>query len=307
MKLLDSPGGKNVHFFWKPDLKPVISVNDGEIFSVAVPDSSMGNIGPDSTLKEIKSMDLQNFDGAVGPVKIEGAEPGDTLSVEILDISLSEYGWSAILDSIGLLRGRFRERLVHWRIGEEFCWSTDDFLKGVRIPRRPFPGVIGTAPSSGQYGMIPPQYFGGNMDNPLLSTGARLYLPVSVNGAMLSFGDMHAAQGYGEVCGTAIETSGTMTVRVKLLKKEMIDFPRAMAPSYNVPESTVTMGISPDLKDACIIALKEMMDDLRRTEGLTEEECYVLCSVAGNLYISEVVDEPNYVVSITIPKNIFVH
>lgn len=307
MKLLDSFNGRNTHFSWKPDLKPVLSVSDGEIFSVIVPDSSMGHITPTSTVDDIKSMDTEGFDGAVGPVQVDDAEPGDTISVEILGITPSEFGWSAILDTIGLLRGKFRERLIHWGIGEQFCSSMDSFLSGVRIQRRPFPGVIGTAPSSGHYGMIPPQYFGGNMDNPLLTTGAKLYLPVNVEGAMLSFGDMHAAQGDGEVCGTAIETSGTMTVRVRLLKHERIEFPRAMAPSYHTPESTVTMGISSDLKEASIIALKQMMDDLRRTEKLSEEESYVLCSVAGNLHISEIVDEPNYVVSLSLPKNIFTH
>ena len=103
---------------------------------------------------------------------------------------------------------------------------TENFLNDVTVPLNPFLGIIGTAPEDGEYGMIPPQTFGGNMDNRFLRAGSTLYLPVNVPGALISFSDPHVTQGDGEVCGTAIETSCTAVVTIELIKNKRIKYPR---------------------------------------------------------------------------------
>ncbi len=305
MKVLDGTQEKNVNYSWEPGRNSVMEVAESEIFTVLVPDSSMGQITENTGLAEMNSLDDDRFDGAAGPLKVAGANPGDTLELEILDIKTSKWGWSASMGMIGLLKGEMENALVIWDIGEQHCTARGDFLKGIRVPKRPFLGITGTSPDSGKYGMIPPRYFGGNMDNPLLSKGSKLYLPVNEVGGMISFGDLHAAQGNGEVCGTAVEASGTLTARIRIYHKEKISFPRAGIPGRYMPDSLVTMGISGDLREASKIALREMMDELGRMRGLSEIESYILCSVAGNLHISEIVDEPNFVVSMSLPKDIF--
>lgn len=305
MKFLDGTKNENIHFSWKPGNRHVMEVADSEIFEVEVPDSSMYQITRDTTVSEMKALDEDRFDGAAGPVKVTGAEPGDSLELEIINIETADWGWSAIIQMLGLLKGEFDDTVVIWDIHDRYCTTRGDFLRGIRVPKNPFLGVIGTSPESGEFGMIPPMHFGGNMDNPLLTKGSRLVLPVNVPGGMISFGDLHAAQGSGEVCGTAVETSGKLTARIRVLKGMKTEYPVARVPQRHMPDSFSTMGISDDLKEASKMAVRRMFSMLHKEKGLTEKESYILCSVAGNLHISEIVDEPNFVVSMSIPENIF--
>ncbi len=305
MKILDGRKNENVHFSWTPENVHVMEVDDSEIFKVVIPDSSMYQITENTTLSDMGNLDENRFDGAAGPIRINGAEPGDSIELEILDIETAGWGWSAIIKMLGLLKGEYDDTLAIWDIHEKYCTTRGDFLSGIRVPKKPFLGVMGTSPGSGRYGMIPPMSFGGNMDNPLLSRGTKLVLPVNNAGGMMSFGDLHAAQGTGEVCGTAIETSGTMTARARILKGLKTEYPAARVPQRNIPDSIVTMGISSDLRNASVIALRQMIALLHREKALSETESYILCSVAGNLQISEIVDEPNFVVSLALPEDIF--
>lgn len=293
-----------MHFNWSADLDPVISMRSGDEISISVPDSSTWQIKRDfSTSDLINKVDPERYDGAVGPIAVEEAMPGDTLEVSIRSIKTGDWGWSAIIPEFGFLREVFNNKLVVWDIKEDATSITDDFLPGIRIPVRPFLGVIGTAPSSGSFGMIPPQRFGGNMDNKRLGIGSRLYLPVNVSGALFSVSDPHASQGDGEVCGTAIETSAEVVLGVRVLKDQKLEFPRAFSRALPAGDMTVAMGISNDLKEASRIALLNMIDELRHY-GLRPEEAYVLCSVTGDLSISEIVDDPNYVVSMSMPLSV---
>ena len=305
MITIDGTKEENLHFRWSPNLKPIAHVRDGDEVRVIIPDSSTMQIKPGMTAEDLAKLDSSRFDAAVGPIYVEGAEPGDALAVDILDVQVGDWGWSAILSFIGLLKGRFKDLLVHWRISNGYAETVGDFLSGVRVPVRPFLGVIGVAPRDGEFGMIPPQYFGGNMDNRLHGVGARVYLPVNVKGALLSLADPHASQGDGEVTGTAIETSATVRIRVSVVKGLGIRRPFTVAPIRDEPTEVIaTMGISSDLYQAARDALEDMLAILNRLYGLTPEEGYVLSSVIGNLRISEIVDEPNYVVTLTIPKNV---
>lgn len=255
------------------------------------------------TTNDMSKIDSSKFDGAVGPIEIEGAEPGDSIEVELREVRTGTWGWTAILGDFGLLKGRFQEELIIWDLRDGYATSRTETLKGIRIPLRPFLGVVGTSPPSGEYGMIPPQFFGGNMDNRLLRQGAKLTLTVSVNGAMLSFADPHGAQGDGEVCGTAIETSAEIVAVVKLNRKAAVKVPRLVSEDDSAGKQIVAMGISPDLHRAATEATMEMISILKE-RGFGGNEAYALCSVAGNLRISEIVDEPNFVVSMLIPEDL---
>ncbi|QRF76521.1 Acetamidase/Formamidase family protein [Thermoplasmatales archaeon] len=304
MKHIDGNKPENLHFRWSPLNKLVSTVSSGEIISVLVPDSSTWQIQRHFRTEEMKRIDSSRYDGAVGPIYVDDAVPGDTLEIELVDMKTGSWGWSAIIPEMGLLKDTFSEKLMIWSIGNSAVSETAGFLEGISIPLHPFLGVVGTAPKTGENGMIPPQYFGGNMDNRLLGIGSRIYLPVNVDGALLSVSDPHAAQGDGEVCGTAIETSAEVLLKVSLIKSSTIKFPRAYSKHIAASDCTVAMGISDDLKDAAKIALLNMMDELSHY-GLTSEEAYILCSVCGNLSISEIVDEPNYVVSMSVPLSVF--
>lgn len=262
---------------------------------------------------------------------VSGAEPGDVLKVEILALETGEWGWSAIFPGFGLLSAEFDgEPVVKiWRIGkddegEEGRWLY--FKDGVRVRKRPFLGIMGVAPGDEEQAAegdgeglctIPPRDIGGNMDCRSLTVGSKVYFPVRVPGALFSCGDGHAAQGDGEVCGTAVETSIKATLRLTVHK----DRPWVKAPQFECPPRSkedaladieedkgeyATMGLDADMHEATRKAVRSMIEWLVNTKGLTREEAYILTSVAGNLRLSEVVDMPNYGVVMAMPLKVFV-
>ncbi|HLV12056.1 MAG TPA: acetamidase/formamidase family protein, partial [Trueperaceae bacterium] len=172
--------------------------------------------------------------------------------------------------------------------------------------------TIGLALSEpGVHSVVPPRAQGGNLDVRDLTRGTKLWLPVAVEGALLSIGDTHAAQGDGEVCGTAVETAMTVRVRVNLVKGAGFANPRyevtGAAASEPMPKGFyATTGVAPDLMDATKDAIRAMIDHLGKEYGLEPAMAYALCSVAVNLRISEVVDMPNWVVSAVLPRHVFV-
>jgi len=299
---LDGFDLSNVHFVWSPYNKPKLYIKPGDEVEVLIPDSSTNQIKYDFKTEDMHKIDESKFDGAVGPIYVEGAEEGDTLVVTLKEIEVGNWGWSAILSNFGILKGLFKEKLVIWDIKNGYA-TAKDFLKGIKIPINPFLGVIGTAPKFGDLPMIPPHSSGGNMDNRLLTQGSVIYFPVNVKGALLSLADPHASQGDGEVSGTAIETSARVLIKVDLRKGEKIDTPKAVVNINDAGKQIVTMGIDKDPIAAARKAVLNMVEELK-SKGLSGEEAYILCSVVGNLKMSEVVDEPNYVVSFSIPEKI---
>jgi acetamidase/formamidase len=308
MQIIDGTDAslKNVHFKWSKNIKPIAAVEDGEIVTVLIPDSSTMQVHEDWTVSDLKKMDMTKLDAAVGPIFVEGAHEGQVLRVDILDIQVGPWGWSSTERSGPLIRGRFEDNLVIWSLKDNFAESISDFLNGTRLPLHPFLGVMGVAPKEGEYSTYPPDYFGGNIDNKLLTAGSSLFLPIGTEGALLSVADPHAVQGDGEAGNTGLETSATATLRVSVDKerKRSIRFPRALA-RINSHEHLVTMGINSDLYAASRIAMEEMVDELTEW-GYTGGEAYMLCSLVGDLRISELVDEPNHVVTMTLPKEILV-
>jgi formamidase len=296
-----------------------------------------------------------------GPVLVKGARPGDLLEVEFVDIVPQRWAFTAIMPGLGFLRDVMTTPfLVHWDIADGFATSRQ--LPRVRVPGGPFMGVSGVAPSGAQveawtrreaellgrgglvfppdaggavpssgaaatHGLrtLPPRENGGNFDVKQLTKGARLLLPVAVEGALFSTGDGHYAQGDGEVCVTAIEMGATCVVRFHLQRGEAerrgIRWPRFQRtdyfadPRWAAPQKFIaTMGMPVDeqgvnqgenLNAACRNAVLTMMA-LLQDRGYTREQAYAICSVAVDLRISNVVDVPNYVVSALLPEDIFV-
>jgi len=296
------------HLAWDASIAPIHRIQSGEVVAFDLLDASCGQIGPDATVDAIRTLDFSRVDQVNGPIFVEGAEPGDTLQVEILDMRPADWGWTAIIPGFGLLADEFPDpALKVWRLRDG--WA--EFVPGIRIPLEPFCGEIGLAPGApGALSTIPPYRHGGNMDTKHLTAGATLYLPVEAPGALYSMGDGHAAQGDGEVCGTAIETPMRATVRLSVLKGLTIPQPQfltagPLAPRTNTARYYATDGIAPDLLEAARAAVRHMIDHLARTYGLSRSDAYMLCSVAVDLKVSEVVDAPNWIISAFLPQSIF--
>jgi acetamidase/formamidase len=299
---IDGTLTENIHYRWSKRNKPIVRVNVGDELRITIPDSSVSQVQQNWTKQELKHIDTSKFDGASGPIWIEGAERGDALEIEILEVTPGSWGWSANDEYFGLFRKRFEDNLTFWDIIDGYATPRSSFLKGVKIPVATFLGVMGVAPDEGEFGMVPPQPFGGNMDNRLLVPGAKLYLPVMTEGALFSVADPHAAQGDGETGGTGLETTATATFRFNLVKQMKIAYPRAIVHQCSKPY-LLAMGISDDLYKASQAAMDNMISELGRRK-FSEEEAYTLCSLAGDLRISEMVDEPNHVVSMLVPMDI---
>ena len=179
--------------------------------------------------------------------------------------------------------------------------KTVEYAPGVEVPIKPFWGVIGVAPPPrmGRVPSGPPNVFGGNLDNRDLGAGSTLYLPVHVPGALLSIGDGHAVQGYGEVCLSAVEASLQGEIQVVLHKKGDIRWPRAETATHYI-----TMGLDADLDEAAKIATREMLDFLVKNKGLTRDDAYMLASAAMDLIVTQAVDGTKGIHAM-IPKSIF--
>jgi formamidase len=248
---------------------------------------------------------MSRVNPVTGPVYVEGAEPGDSLVVEIGGFVGSGWGWTAIIPGFGLLANEFPAPYLHISTYDN---QRVEFTAQIHLPSRPFPGTIGVAPAAaGPHSIIPPRNVGGNMDFRDLVRGARAHLPVEVPGALFSVGDTHAAQGDGEVCGTAIETPMAVQLRFEVQKRTGLERPQFELPKESVRDEGhhVTCGIGPDLMGASRDAIRAMIDHLDHTYGLEPQLAYCLCSVAVHLRISEVVDAPNWMVSAYLPKAIF--
>ena len=299
------------HCGWDNALEPVTTVAPGETLMLQCRDAGDGHYTKNSTAADIATMDPGRVNPVTGPIFIDGAEPGDALKVTIRDFAPSGFGWSAIIPGFGLLADQFTEPRLHLWDYERTAKTPAVFNALARVPLKPFAGTIGVALAEpGRHDIIPPRRTGGNMDIRDMAAGTELWLPVEVAGALFSVGDTHAAQGDGEVCGTAIESAMDITVTLDLVKGAAPPFPRFSTPGpvtrhLDSAGYDVTTGIGPDLMAAARDAVSGMVDHLARARGLAPEDAYILCSVCGDLRISEVVDAPNWVVSFYFPRIIF--
>lgn len=294
-----------LHSVWDNTIEPACEVSSGDSVELSVPDASYGQIGRAADSDDLGGVDFSLMNPLAGPVFVQGAHPGDTLEVEILSVETDTWGWTGIVPEFGLLAEDFPRSWLHI---SEIEHGEVHFADGVAIPSRPFPGTIGVAPSRpGPHSVIPPSEFGGNLDVRYLTVGTRLFLPIGVEGALLSVGDGHAAQGDGEVCGSAIETAMRIVVRTTVRPDLRVPAPQLMVPAPGLGSSEgayVTTGVAGDLREAAQDAVRAMIDHLGASHGLDPETAYALTSVAGELRINEVVNEPMWVVSAAMPDSV---
>ncbi|MDQ7039880.1 MAG: acetamidase/formamidase family protein [Rhodothermus sp.] len=280
-------------------IAPVLRVPAGAIIELELKEATDGQLTPTSTADDILRVSFDPIHPLTGPIYVEGAEPGDVLAVTIHRIELEGWGWAGIFPGFGFLADTFTEPFLKIFQFDPTA-QTVDFGRGFRIPLRPFPGVIGVAPDTDSLlSTIPPRANGGNMDNPFLTVGTTVYLPVFVEGALLSLGDPHAAQGLGEVSGTAIEAPMRVVIEVQVLKDRSIPEPQYETDAYYAVTAFATT-----LDEAARKATRYMIDHLVQTYGLRPEEAYILCSLAGELHIAEVVDVPHVLVAMHLPKTV---
>lgn len=301
-----------VHYEWNNAIPPRLEINAGDTVVFETRDASDEFYKPNSTHEDVMRRVFKGHP-LTGPVRIRGARPGDVLAVEIVDITpRASFGWTNVRPGRGLLpESEFPKPFLQ-------IWDVSDgqFARGLRtmrdiaVPLAPFPGVMGVAlDDAGSHNTAPPRKNGGNMDIKQLTAGTTVYLPVWVDGALFSVGDAHGAQGDGEVCITAVEMNARMTLKFDLMPGRNLTEPqlRTSGPVAHVSHGPhyATTAHGPDLYQNARQAVRHMIDHLVRTRGLTREEAYILCSVAVDLKISEIVDAPNWIVSAFLPEGVF--
>lgn len=292
------------HLGWDPDQPAAVTVAPGDEVELTCQDASDGQLHAGSTAGDVAALDLDRANPLTGPVHVEGAAPGDALVVEVLEVAGADWGWTALIPGFGLLAEDFPDaHLRISRVGDDVV----DVDGLATLDHLPFLGTVGVTPAGpGPHSVIPPRAVGGNMDLRDVRPGARLVLPVQVAGALLSVGDGHAVQGDGEVCGTAVETATTARLRLTLEPGAAPPSPRlaAPAPPTRAPGHVVTTtGVGPDLHAGARDAVRAMVEVLG-THGLEPADAYLLCSLAADLRIGEVVNAPNWLVACTFPLEV---
>jgi len=305
--------GAQHHFGWDNSIAPVETVAPGTTICFNCMDSSAGQLGPLSTVEDVKALDFGKINPVSGPIYIDGAEPGDALKITLDGFAPREqegtaWGWTANIPGFGLLADQFEDAaLTIWKYDAQTMAAALWGDTG-RVPLKPFTGTIGVAMAEpGLHSILPPRRTGGNLDIRDLATGTELYLPVEVAGALFSVGDTHAAQGDGEVCGTAIESPMDVTLTLDLVKGANLKMPRFTTPGpvtrhLDTKGYEVTTGIGPDLMSGARDAVSGMIDLLTAKHGMSAVDAYMLISTCGDLRISEIVDMPNWVVSFYFPR-----
>ncbi len=297
------------HFTWDRALAPAIRVQSGDVIRLETQEVSGGQVHPGDPADIVARMDRRRVYPLTGPVYVEDARPGDVLVIQILEISAGRWGWTANIPGRGLLADEFPEPYI--RYFELDGRTSVPFTDGITLPVAPFPGTIGVAPDEdGPIPVRPPHRGGGNIDTRQLTVGTTLYLPVLNEGALLSVGDGHAVQGDGEVCVTAIECDLSLTVRVSVLRDRSLPpgtYQLQTADGARMPVGPWfgSSASGPDLKADARGAVRGLIDWLRREHQLTREDAYLLCSLAAELRISQVVNEPNFCVTALLPLSIF--
>jgi formamidase len=289
------------HTVWDGSIEPVLRVAPGDTVEIEVANSSGGQLDRDSTAADLLTLDFSRVNPVTGPIAVDTAEPGDSLLVEVLDISVRDWGWTANIPGFGLLAEQFPE--PHLRFSS-VADGAIDFLAGIELAALPMIGTIGLAPAGGQVlPMVPPHRQGGNMDIRQVTAGSRLSLPVAVAGGLFSLGDTHAAMGDGEVCGTGIEISSTVTVRLDVVKDRTV--PAAVLETdgraARSGPALIATGIGPDIWQAARDATSSLIDQLVRRTGLAPVDAYLLASVTADMHVAEIVDLPNVVVAMHFP------
>lgn len=297
------------NYLWTTQHEPTLEISSGDAISFDyLPDAAGGQFDDFRNGDAVPELDFGRLYPMLGPIMVDGAEPGDVVELELLDYAAKDWGWTAVLPGMGVLAEDFPDAHLHrWELDGG---STADFKGAARVPVRPFLGVLACTPDTVEpREVIPPGHFGGNMDIRDLTAGTKVYLPVQTPGARLMLSDPHAAQGDGEVCVSAIEAPLSGSMRVTLHKGWSIPTPQfqtagPLRAGIEDQGYYATTGIGPDMMGAARDAVRYMVDHISGRYGLEPLDAYLLSSVAVDLKISEAVDAPNWVVSAYLPLSI---
>lgn len=278
---------ENKRYSFSPSHPPVLTIQPGETVVVETNDARSGTIRSSTDL-----LDKPHPLGAnpvTGPIRIAGAEPGDSLIVHVREIALDGQGFTAIKANIGLLAERASQYATKILPVEG---DSIRFSDAIRFPISPMIGSIGVAPEKDDIATLYPGSHGGNMDNKFVRPGCSLHLPVYIPGANFSLGDVHAAMGDGEVTMTGLEIPAEVTVIIDLVKGESIE-----RPWIEDSELWITTGDSMDTNEALRIACSQMVSLLMRRLNIGFEEAYMLASLRADLAICQACDPGHFPVT----------
>ena len=299
---------QRIHHAWDNSLEPTLRVDSGDVVRYDLLMAGHGQVEEGDAFGQT-SFDFDTLYNLLGPVYVTGASPGDTLRVDILELTPGDWGWCVILPELGTLPDRFAGgylRTFDLRNGHDA-----ELVPRVRIPFAPFLGTMGTHPDDpATASAFPPHKGGGNVDTRHLTAGSTLWLPVWCEGGLFSCGDPHAMQGDGEVCVAALECDMRATLRFTV-EQRTIPAPYfrtagALTPQGDAAGHHGAMGIAPDLMEGARAAVSAMVDWIVAEHGLSPEDAYMLCSLAGDLKILELVDAGMWNVGMTLPLSVFV-
>lgn len=271
---------------------PVEYVDPGEIIILETEDALGGQIKDEET--PLENLDWSRANPATGPIYVNGAEPGDTLIVEVLDIKFGDRGVILVVPKHGALGYRpFRPRVKIVPLNGNFAYFND-----VKVKLQPTVGTIGVAPEGEPMATAIPYKHGGNLDAAQITRGAKLYLPVAVEGALFAAGDLHATQADGEACVAAIEVAGELLLRFSLIK--------GAKPSWPILETKDHYSIltaDESLDKAAQLAVEEAVKSLMKARGWSFEEAYMFSSIGVEVEVNQIVD-PKKGARATIPKEL---
>jgi amidase len=280
--------------------KPVATIKPGETVKVETWDAISGVIKPNRTLEDVIQKGTTLYKNPVtGPLYIEETEPGDTLVVRVIDISIPNQGVTLVIPGSGGLEGWLQKSQPITKFSklknEKVVFVLQDGRE-IEIPIKPFIGTIGVSPASEAVATVTPGKHGGNMDTPDICPGNKLFLPVMTKGALLGLGDVHAVQGDGEICGTAVEIPATVTIKIDLIKNKQIDWPRIES-----PDEIMTVCSAKPLEDAVRLAFLELIKWLEEDYGFEPYDAYMFLSLVAKIRVSQIVD-PLFTVVAKLPK-----
>ena len=296
-----------IHHAWDNTLEPSLRIASGDTVRYELLMAGSGHVKEGDTFQDTR-FDFNTLYNLLGPLYVDGAKPGDTLRVDILELTPGEWGWCVLLPELGTLPEDFAGGYL--RTFDLRNRDSAELVPDVRIPFSPFLGTMGTHPDDTEpASAFPPHQGGGNVDCRHLTTGTTLWLPVWCEGALFSCGDPHAMQGDGEVCVAALECDMSaklrFTVESRSIAAPYFATAGALTPRVDAGGFQGAMGIAPDLMQGVKLAVRAMVDWIASEHGLDRKDAYMLCSLAGDLKIFEVVDAGMWNVGMTMPLSVF--
>src|SRR5213595_3139591 len=270
-------GRDEIIWAFGPDLEPVLEVEPGETVTFETNDCFTGQITSEDDL--VTEIDFEQVNGATGPVAVRGAEPGDSLIAEILDVRPIEFGFACLIPGFGQLIDQVASPVTRmFRV--EDGWI--EMNERVRFPAKPMVGVVGVATDGDTLTNGLAGRHGGNLDDHLHGEGARIYFPVRQDGGMFAVGDMHASMGDGEICFTGVEIAGEVDIRFDLLKGKQGTWPVTELPDRWLPHATAD-----DYDEALRLVSEEAARLLADEHRFTIEDAFIFLSVACDVGVAQ--------------------